>query len=506
PFGHKRRIDQSVCNLDYSCADGFCPSFVEIEGTAPKRYEGLAPPADLLERLPEPATAAPDGPAGILLTGVGGTGVVTLSAILGMAGHIDGKAVKALDLTGVAQKNGAVSCHLQMAPRGRALNAARLIPGRVDLLLACDAVVASAREMTTLLDPDRTIAVVNTDITPTAATTFAADPALAGPETVAATRLRDAVASGACHEIPSERLAVALCGDSLYSNILMLGYASQTVALPLSRSALVTAIRLNGAAIERNLQAFDWGRIMAVAPDRVYQAAGLARELDQIDDSTAESLDQLINRLADDLIGYQNAAYAARFRRLIEQVRAAEAEVGGDGTLTEAAARSYHKLLAYKDEYEVARLYSDPGFRAALAEQFGSPKRVRLYLAPPLLARRDPGTGQLRKRKYGPWMLSAMRMLSKLKGLRGTVFDPFGHTAERRMERSLIPDFEATVARLVPALRPEMLETATDILAIPQQIRGYGHVKEAAVTRAREAEVALWRRLENADQQAEQAG
>ena len=491
PFGQKRRIDQSVCNLDYSCADGFCPSFVEVEGAEPRRGAGLAPPPDLLAALSEPRPSDRAGTIGVLLTGVGGTGVVTLSAILGMAGHFEGQAVKVLDLTGVAQKNGAVSCHLQFAGQDADLHAARLTSGGVDLALACDAVVAGAAEMTALFDPTRTTAVVNADITPTAATTFATDRAHKGPETQAIARIRAAAGARHVHEIRAEALSVALCGDSLFGNILMLGYACQLGALPLSRGALEAAIRLNGASVDRNLQAFAWGRTMAIAPDRVLELAGLTQPPSQ-----AEPLDTLVERLAGDLVDYANQAYALRYRRLVDRVRAAEQSAGGAGALTEAAARSFHKLLAYKDEYEVARLYSSAEFQASLRKQFGTPKRVRLQLAPPVFARRDPRTGHLRKRRYGPWIFTAMRGLARLKFLRDTAFDPFGRTAERRTERHLIADYEATVERLIPLLGGDTLTDAAELLAVPQTIRGYGHVKDAAVARAKQVEASLWRRIE----------
>ncbi len=476
-FGVKRRIDQSACNADLSCLEGFCPSFVTVEGAAPIERKLKTPADDLLAGLPEPQTQARPGqsPYGLLLTGIGGTGVVTVSAILGTAAHLEGRGVRVLDVTGVAQKNGAVTCHLQWAETDDALHAARLGKGRVDLVLACDAVVAASGEVRALIDPAATAVVANGDIQATAAATFDPEAGDLARET------RDAVSASAerVEWLPVGRVAQALCGDSIYGNIMQLGYAVQRGLVPLDRRSVERAIELNNVAVGHNLTAFAWGRLAAADPDAVMAAAGVA----QAAPDPAPDLDGLIADRRAFLTAYQDARLADRYLALVRTVRAAEHKVSGGEALTEAVARNYAKLLAYKDEYEVARLYSDGTFRQALADQFGDVRRVKVWLAPPLLAARDPETGRLIKRAYGPWMLTAMTVLAKLRRLRGSRLDPFGRTAERRRERRLIAEYEAMIERIATTLSMDNLDVAVTLAGLPDSVRGYGHVKDASMDR-----------------------
>ncbi len=489
-LGRKRAIDQSACNKDYSCRKGFCPSFVTLEGGALRRRRAaeVAPP----EALPEPKRVPCARAYGIVVSGIGGSGVVTIGALLGMAAHIEGKGVSILDVAGLAQKNGEVYSHVRIAAAPANLNAARIGAGEADLLLGCDLVTAASGETLPTLAPDRARAVVNAHETMTV--TFTRDPDADFPET----RLRAAIAAASPESAPdyvdANGLAQALLGDSAGANLLLLGFACQKGLLPVGPAAIEQAIVLNGVAPEMNRRAFAWGRMLALDALAVARAAGLpavAPALPEIG-----GLDGFVARRAADLSAYQDAAYAGRYRVLVAAARAAEAEraPGYDG-LAEAVAQAYYKLLAYKDEYEVARLYSDGRFARAIAETFEGEPRLVVHLAPPFLGERDPATGAPVKRAFGPWMLTAMRLLAPLKVLRGTIFDPFGRTAERRSERRLIAEYETLAAELIERLTPQTHALAVELAAGPLKIRGFGHVKTAAIVKAKAAEAELLGRL-----------
>jgi indolepyruvate ferredoxin oxidoreductase len=482
PFGTKRRINQSSCNMDFSCAKGFCPSFVEVEG-AGLRKSGAAPEViiEAAARLPAPAIEGADRAFRILLTGIGGMGVTTVSSILAMAAHIDGRQAASLDVTGLAQKGGAVLSHLAIAPAGAPAPIARITPGGADCLIAGDAVVAASADSLTLCDPARTIAVADDDIAPTA------DFVLHGSQGYRTSRpvirLRQAVRELTSRPIGSA--AETLLGDRIYANIMVVGVAFQRGCLPLSLEAIEQAIRLNGAAVNANLAAFHAGRLIVARPD------ALAAFSLMLSAGAPETLDALIDRLAGELVAYQDDAHAARFRRLVARVRLAETAMN-DGAakarrspLTEAVARNFFKLMAYKDEYEVARLYADPGFRAKLAAAFDGKPRLRVLLAPPLLARTDPATGRPRKISFGAWIFPVFGALARLKFLRGTAFDPFGWTTERRSERRLIADYERTIETLLPSLSRSNLDTAIAIAKLPERIKGFGPLKTASIEACR---------------------
>ncbi|MCO4864921.1 indolepyruvate ferredoxin oxidoreductase family protein [Cupriavidus sp. WGlv3] len=486
-FGTKRQINQSSCNKDFSCVNGFCPSFVTAEGAQVRKPEQHGVSMDSLPALPEPQLPAIRRAYGILVTGVGGTGVVTIGGLLGMAAHLENKGVTVLDMAGLAQKGGAVLSHVQLAARPDDLHATRIAMGEADLVIGCDAIVSASDEVISKTQAGRTRAVVNTAQTPTA--DFIKNPKWQFPGLSAEQDVRNAVGEK-CDFINASGLAVALLGDAIYTNPLVLGYAWQKGWIPLTLQALERAIELNGVAVEKNKAAFDWGRHMAHDPEHVLSLSGKLRSTAEgaavvkLPASTGALLDKLIARRVEHLTAYQDAAYARRYREAIERVRAAESALLGSGkalALTEAAARNLAKLMAYKDEYEVARLYTDPAFLDKLRAQFeGEPGRdyqLNFWLAPPLNAKRDD-KGQLVKRKFGPSTMKLFRVLAKMKGLRGGIFDIFGKTEERRTERALIGEYRALLDELVAGLNAANHDTAVALASLPDDIRGFGHVKE----------------------------
>jgi indolepyruvate ferredoxin oxidoreductase len=489
-FGRKRAIDQSSCNKDYSCIKGFCPSFVTVHGGAPRKRR----PAKLREVLPdvpEPALPATDQPYGILITGIGGTGVITVGALLGMAAHIAGKGVSVLDMTGLAQKNGAVLSHVRIADRPDDIHAVRIAAGEANAVIGCDLVVAAAADALAKMRKGTTRAVVNSYEAVTA--DFTRRPDLKFPGAELHTLLQEAVGADAVDFIDATDIATALMGDSIATNMFMLGFAWQKGLIPLPAEAIDRAIELNGVAVEANREAFLWGRRAAVDRAAVER---IAMPADAIPDDRrfARTLDEIVARRVEDLTAYQDAAYAKRYETLVRQVQAVEAaRTPGRSELTEAVARYYYKLLAYKDEYEVARLFSDGRFRRQLNDAFEGDYRLEFHLAPPLLAPRDPETGRLQKVSYGPWMLRAFGLLAKLKSLRGTRFDIFGRTPERKRERALIGEYEKTVAELLAGLDADNHALAVEIASIPEHIRGYGHIKDAHLEEAKRREAELLR-------------
>jgi indolepyruvate ferredoxin oxidoreductase len=495
-FGRKRRVDQSSCNKDFSCLKGFCPSFVTIRGAMPRRLGAQAANEALFAGLKEPPAAALDRPYGILVTGVGGTGVVTLGALLGMAAHLEGKGCTVLDISGLAQKNGAVMSHVRLAPNPEDLHAVRIAAGGADLLLGCDLVVAAGAAALPRIAPDATTAIINSYVTPTAA--FVLNPDVDLDTTTMLAAIRTAAGDARTDVIDATGLAAALMGDAIAANMFMLGYAFQKGLVPLRLAAIERAIELNGVAVESNKRSFAWGRL--AAEDRA-QVEALVRGARQ--DTGApqpESLHQLVERRAAFLADYQNAAYAQRYRDLVTAIRTAETtRARGFSGVAEAAARNLFALMAYKDEYEVARLYCDGAFHKRLHQQFDGDFTVQYHLAPPLLASRDPATGEPRKRAFGPWMGRVFKLLARLRPLRGTALDVFGYTQERRMERRLILEYEAILRELAGSLEPGNHALAIEIASLPAKIRGFGHVKarNAETAKACEAELlALWRRKE----------
>lgn len=478
-FGRKRRINQSTCNQDYSCLDGFCPSFVTLEGAENAHRETMA--ALTADSTPLPAFQELKGVQNIVFTGVGGTGVTTVASILAMAAHVDGRAASVVDMTGLAQKGGAVFSHVRIGETETTTIGGRVPAASANVLIACDLLSAAGPDALALYAKDRTVAVGNADFAPTADfvtdrdVRFDADEQ--GRRIAAATKSYDAA--------PASHLAETGLGDAIYANMIMLGFAWQKGVIPVSSRALYRAIRLNGVEAEANLQAFELGRKAAFDP------TARGKREDDVPTPETMPLDELIAHRARELTAYQSKAYADRYLARIEKVRAAEAPLGSTD-LTRAAAVSLYKLMAYKDEYEVARLYSDGRFADYRAQTFKGGK-AKVWLAPPLLARRGPD-GKPKKMAFSPWMLDlAFPTLAKLKGLRGGPLDVFGRTAERRMERGLIADFEADLDRLVAGLDADRHHIAVKLAQVPQQIRGFGHVKDASVGPAKAEAKRLWK-------------
>lgn len=475
-LGRKRVIDQSSCNKDYSCVKGFCPSFVTVTGgklrksrTGVSRQEER----DDFGLLPQPVLPACDTPFNILINGIGGTGVITIGALMGMAAHLEGKGASVLDMTGMSQKNGSVTSHVRIAARRDAIRAQRIATGEADLVLGCDMLTAGAFDAISKMRPGRTRAVVNLHQQPPGQ--FARNPDWEFPVEEVKALIVESVGQQADF-IDATRLATALMGDSIATNLFMLGYAWQRGELPLTEASLLRAIELNGVAVQANKTAFAWGRRAAVDLARVEQIAVPAQPVLL---HLPQSLDQLIKRRVSLLTDYQDAAYAAQFLEVVEAVRAAEAALGSDKLAT-AVARNLSRLMAYKDEYEVARLYTNGQFQKELAQQFEGDFSLSFHLAPPLLARKD-GQGHLLKARYGGWVMQAFKLLARMKGLRGGLLDLFGHTEERRMERELIVQYRQLVLDLLPRLTAANLATAIELAQLPEQVRGYGHVKLKAV-------------------------
>jgi indolepyruvate ferredoxin oxidoreductase len=487
-FGRKRTINQSSCNKDYSCVKGFCPSFVTVEGGRVRRGKALAEGADGWPQLPEPAPASIERPYSILVTGIGGTGVITVGALLGMAAHIEGKGVSVLDMTGLAQKNGAVMSHVRIARRPEDIHAVRIAAGEADCVIGCDMVVAAGAEAQSKMQTGRTRLVINSAAVPTAE--FTRNPNWLFPGADMQSELKAAVGAANAEFVDATRLATALMGDAIATNPFMLGFAYQRGFVPVSAAAIERAIELNGVAVEANKQSFLWGRRAAHEPARVEKVATPA-EVIPISQHLSRSLDELIARRAEFLTDYQDAAYAGRYRALVNRVRQTESDRGLGAKLTEAVARYFFKLMAYKDEYEVARLYTRPEFAQRLQATFEGDYTLKFHLAPPILAKPDPVTGVPRKREFGPWMMSAFKVLATLRGLRGTALDPFGRTEERRMERQLIADYEQTVEELLAKLDRDNHATAVAIASVPDEIRGYGHIKLRTLKTAKANEADL---------------
>ncbi len=475
-FGRKRRINQNTCNKDFSCVKGFCPSFVTVEGgqlRKPKK-EKLGTP-DGLPPLPEPALPlSVDGSErawGIVVGGVGGTGVITIGQILGMAAHLEGKGVVTQDAGGLAQKGGATWSHIQIANRPDAIHTTKVDTAQADLVIACDSIVGASKYTLAVMQHGRTFVALNTHGTPTAG--FVKNPNWQFPGGHCEAAVRGSVGEGLVGAFDAEQVAEQLLGDSIYTNPLMMGYAWQHGRIPLSLAAIQRAIELNGVQVEHNKAAFEWGRRCA---HDLASVTALFKAQQVIQVVRKPSLDELLKTRVAFLTGYQDAAYAQRYATFVEKVRAAEAGLGGGTPLAEAVARYLFKLMAYKDEYEVARLHTDPAFTAKIGALFEGDYKLVHHLAPPLLAKTND-KGELVKRPYGPWMRTAFGVLARLKGLRGGPLDVFGRTEERRMERALIARYEATVAELLQSLDAGNRALAVEIARLPEDVRGFGHVK-----------------------------
>jgi indolepyruvate ferredoxin oxidoreductase len=487
-WGRKRTIDQSSCNKDYSCIKGFCPSFVTVHGGKPKRGKAVA--EGEAQPLPDPVLPKIDQPFGVIVTGIGGTGIVTIGGVLGMAAHLEGKGVGIIDMAGLAQKGGAVYSHIRIANAPSDIHAIRIAAGGADLVLGGDIVVAGNKKVLAAVKHGSTRMMINT------AEFLPGDFTRNADFSLPTERLKRAIlgAAGADNVsfVDASRLAIALLGNSIAANIFLVGYAYQRGALPLSAESIEKAIELNGEAVAMNQAAFRWGRRAALDAAAVEKLIPTAAAQDD-NRRLSEDLDEVIARRVEFLTQYQNADYARRYADFVAKARKAEAEQArGRGGLAEAVARNLFKLMTYKDEYEVARLYTDGNFTRQVAATFepGS-LRFEFHLAPPLLARVDKVTGEPRKMSFGPWMMRVFGLLAKLKGLRGTAFDPFGYTAERRTERKLIADYEGLMSEVLGKLDAGNHPLAVGLAAIPEKIRGFGPVKLRNLKAAKADEAAL---------------
>ncbi|MET0322188.1 MAG: indolepyruvate ferredoxin oxidoreductase family protein [Duganella sp.] len=490
-LGRKRQINQSSCNKDFSCTTGFCPSFVTVEGGALKKPKKAAAAKDAAGNatppavLPTPVLPSTAQPYGILITGIGGTGVVTVGQILAVAAHVEGKGAIVLDMSGLAQKGGPVMSHVRLADRQADLHSTRVGTGSADLVIGCDLIVTASRDALSRMGDGRTHAMINSTGSSTAA--FVKNPDWQFPDASSRSEIVRACGADMTDFVDAGHIATALMGDSIATNMFMLGYAFQKGHVPLSEASIVRAIELNAVSVAFNQAAFTWGR---TAAHDLASVTRLTAPSKVIEFKRNQSLDEIVGKRVELLTAYQNAAYAQQYVALVDQVRAAESQLGKGTRMAEAVARYYYKLMAYKDEYEVARLYTDGAFQQKIAAMFEGDIKLKFHLAPPMLARHD-ASGQLIKKEYGPWMMKAFGVLAKFKGVRGTAFDVFGHTAERKMERALIADYRATVLALLPKLSVANLPQAVAIASIPEDIRGYGHVKERHLTAAKEKEAAL---------------
>ncbi|MBL4741193.1 MAG: indolepyruvate ferredoxin oxidoreductase family protein, partial [Sneathiella sp.] len=477
-FGRKRVINQSSCNKDFSCVKGFCPSFVTIEG-GQLRKAAPSESKDPSVGLPLPKIMEIENPYRILITGIGGTGVVTIGALLAMAAHLENKGVTVLDQAGLAQKGGAVTSHIHIAPKPEHINAVRIPAGRADLLIGCDLVVAGSDDSLAKLDVGVANAVINSHPAPTMDFTLNPDAPFPVQETLS--HIIQAVGEDACHMIEASTIATTLMGDAIATNLFMLGYSFQKGFIPLSLEALMRAIELNGIAIDSNKRAFAWGRSMAHDPDSVLEEVSKLSGPQDILLPT-DDLEEMISRRIEFLSDYQDRNYALRYQNIIRKIQTAEnKDFASSNNLTRAATRSLFKLMAYKDEYEVARLYTQTGFFDKVDRMMEGDYKIKFNLAPPLFAKKDSETGQLLKKEYGPWVAKAFGTLAKFKKLRGTALDPFGYTAERREERKLIGEFEKTLEEILSGLNSGNYAIAQEIVELPMNVRGYGHVKEAAI-------------------------
>ncbi|MFZ6751848.1 indolepyruvate ferredoxin oxidoreductase family protein [Undibacterium sp. Dicai25W] len=489
-FGRKRQINQSSCNKDFSCVTGFCPSFVTVEGgklKKPAKTKIEAGNALDVNTLPYPTLPKTEVPFGVLVTGVGGTGVITIGQIMAMAAHLQGKACSVLDMTGLAQKGGAVMSHVRLADKAEDIQSTRVGTGMADLVIGCDLIVTAGKDALSRMGEGRTFAAINANGTPTS--TFIKNPNWQFPGEAAEQDIVKACGEGRVDMIDAASIATALMGDNIATNMFILGYAWQKGWVPLEGVALMRAIELNAVSIDFNKQAFNWGRLAAHDLAAVKRLVTPAQVVEL---KRAPSLDDTINKRIAFLTDYQNVSYAQQYADFVAQVKAAETKVA-DGKplrLTEAVAKYLFKLMAYKDEYEVARLYTDGKFQKKIADMFEGDYEINFHLAPPLFAKRD-AQGHLIKQQFGPWMMKAFGLLASMKSLRGGALDIFGYTEERRMERALPVEYKQTISKLLPMLNADNLAKAVAVASIPEDIRGYGHVKERHLAAAKTKEANL---------------
>ncbi|MFM7000825.1 MAG: DUF6537 domain-containing protein, partial [Limnohabitans sp.] len=482
PLGRKRTINQSTCNKDTSCLKGFCPSFVTVEGGTFKKKSSSSTTAlnpATGGALPEPELPVITQPWGMVVAGVGGTGVITIGQLLGMAAHMEGKGIVTQDSAGLAQKGGATWSHILVANNQDEISTTRVSMAAADLIIGCDPIVSASKETTLRMRAGRTRVALNSNSTPTAS--FVKNGNWQNPAEQCVAEITAQVGAQGVGVLDADTLAKQLMGDTIYVNPMILGYAWQKGWVPLRRESLLRAMELNEVQIKNNQLAFEWGRHAA---HHLPAVMGLVQPSQVVHFHKRESLDDVIQKRVRYLTDYQDAAYAARYSALVDKVRQAESPLNKT-LLTDTVARNLFKLMAYKDEYEVARLHADPAFLQRIADQFEGDFKVHYHLAPPLVAKRND-KGQLVKQKFGPGMLSTFKLLAKLKALRGTALDVFGRTEERQTEKALIAEYTGIVEQLIGALGSDNHARAVEIANVPDNIKGFGHVKERNLLAARQ--------------------
>ena len=479
-FGRKRKINQSTCNKDYSCVNGFCPSFVTVEGgTLKKAKKEQKGDLSKMPALPDPMLPIAHQAWGIVVAGVGGTGVITIGSLLGMAAHLEGKGVVTQDAAGLAQKGGSTWSHIQIANSPNAIYTTKVDTAKADLIVGCDPIVAATKTTLAAMQQGRTFVALNTHNTPTAA--FVHNPNWQFPEESCEAAVLAAVGPEGVGMFDAEHIATQALGDSIYTNPLILGYAWQKGRIPLTLAALMRAMELNGVQVDNNKAAFEWGRQCAHDLARV-QSLFAATQVIQL--VKKPSLEEIVAKRIGFLTDYQDAAYADTYQTFVAKVQATEAKLGSGTRLSQAVARYLFKLMAYKDEYEVARLHTSQAFNDKIAGMFEGDYKIVHHLAPPMTAAKND-KGELVKKAYGPWMRKAFGVMAGLKGLRGGALDIFGRTDERKMERALIQEYRQCIDELLQGLTADKMSLAVEIASIPEDIRGYGHVKERHLLGAR---------------------
>jgi indolepyruvate ferredoxin oxidoreductase len=479
-FGRKRQINQSTCNKDYSCVKGFCPSFVTVEGgQLKKKGKGKGASPFELGALPEPLLPVLKQAWGIVVAGVGGTGVITIGQLLGVAAHLEGKGIVTQDAGGLAQKGGATWSHVLIGATQDDIRTTRVSMAAADLIIGCDPIVTAGKETVLRMREGRTHVALNAQGTPTAA--FVKNANWQNPSDQCVADITRAVGEAGVGLFNADAVAGKLMGDTIYVNPMILGYAWQKGWIPLGRESLLRAIELNAVAVENNKTAFEWGR--QAAHDRA-RVEALLSPGQVVEFKKRETVESLVARRMEFLTAYQDAAYAAQYQAFVEKVRATETPLG-KSTLTESVARYLFKLMAYKDEYEVARLHTDTAFLEKINGMFEGDFKLNYHMAPPLIAKKN-AKGELIKQPFGPAMMTAFKLLARLKGLRGGAFDIFGKTEERKTERALIGEYRASIEEVLKSLSAANHATAVEIARIPEQIKGFGHVKERHLKAARQ--------------------
>ncbi len=487
-LGRKRKIDQSSCNKDYSCVKGFCPSFVTVVGGELRKPQAAKINADWFKQIPSAEVKAlGDKNYCVMVVGIGGTGVITVTAILGMAAHIEGKACSIYDMTGLSQKNGAVFSHLRLANHPSEISAPRVGVGDADLVVGFDLLAVLAEESQQTFAKNKTTLIGNSRVAPTAAFQFMPDLKVDGSLLVK--KITDKIGADNTQMLDATGLAMALCGNTIAANMFVVGYAAQQGLLPVSCAAIIKAIELNNIAVDFNIKAFNLGRVWAHAPEKLQQIIDDENSVEE--EAIPTELNDIIEHRSLMLTQYQSKDYAKLYQQLVNKVKSIDDGFDNNNELTLAVAKNLAKLMAYKDEYEVARLYSSTEFQTKISSEFSGDYQLKFNLAPPLFSKTDPETGLQIKKEYGSWILGAFKLLSRFKGIRGSALDLFGYTAERKKERALISEYEQLIAELAEKLSINNYQTAVKLAQLPEKIRGYGYIKIRHLAQVEDEKVQL---------------